>query len=157
MYLTTNKHVVQDALLVLPNSCDPFTNVDFIQSDGVFNISLGCSNLQAHAGVIPKNLRSARAGAVRQCAVLELGMTQDEAGRLSREALVNKLITHRLQSLTFTGIKNKYEIVVNSMNPFQITVVYQTGGKCKVQLLFNVKKESLVFNQGQPPIRNTMY
>ena len=76
---------------------------------------------------------------------------------MSREALVNKLITHRLQSLTFTGIKNKYEIVVNSMNPFQITVVYQTGGKGKVQLLFNVKKESLVFNQGQPPIRNTMY
>ena len=84
---------------MLPNSCDPFTNVDFIQSDGVFNISLGCSNLQAHAGIIPKNVFSARAGAV-----LELGMTQDEAAQLSHEALVNKLIIHRLQSLTFTGI-----------------------------------------------------
>ena len=42
VYLTTNKHVGQDALLVLLNSCDLFTNVDFIQSEGVFNISLGC-------------------------------------------------------------------------------------------------------------------
>ena len=83
MHLITVKHLVQNALRVLPNSSDPFVNVDFIQSDRVFNLSLASANLQAQAAAIPKNLSSAnfKAAEIRLCAVAELARDEPTRSR----------------------------------------------------------------------------
>ena len=45
IYSTKSMKVATDALGVLPNSGDPFSQVELLKSDDVFNLSLGCNNL----------------------------------------------------------------------------------------------------------------
>ena len=155
IYLTTVKSVVADALNVLPNFADLFTNVDFIRSSGVFNLSLAVNNLAGQA--IPKNLRTANAASLQQCAIIELGMSTLEAASFSRQALYEKLVNARILSRSFVGINSWYEILVNPASNFSITVRRGRPGTSKIQLSFTVSKNAVIFNMGQQPICHSIY
>ena len=150
IYSTKSMKVATDALGVLPNSGDPFSQVELLKSDGVLNLSLRCNNLSGQP--IPKNLHRADLAALRQCASVELNIPPPTAALLSREALLNKIINHRVEQSSFVGINSHQTVLVDGNHPFRITVRFGCAGKCTVKLSFSVTKEVLVFNQDQPPV-----
>lgn len=154
-FTTTSMDVVKNVFDCLPNGRSPFTNFSPMKSEGVFYLSKSCSGFAGFPLV--HDLRKARLPELRESAVYELILTENEAAELKRVQLIEMLANQRILEKTYVGMASIYRVFVNELNPMGVTVTPGRCGQALIQVSFTVTKWDTIFDAGQPPQLTKIY